>query len=199
MSVACLAVALERWQALVRARRDGARVLAAWRAGLARGGWRTASVELAGDPRSHVAALIAAGTEILAAGGGPDRLEAYDRTTRRAIRATAVEARRGLAFLATVGSTAPFVGLFGTVVGIVNALDQIALEGSGGLGSVSAGIAEALVATALGIAVALPAVWLFNYLTQTIGRLLADMENASEELAIAALAARESHGHSVRN
>jgi biopolymer transport protein ExbB/biopolymer transport protein TolQ len=147
-----------------------------------------------------MAELVTAGTQVLAGGGAvPAQLEAYDRTTRRVIRATAVDARRGLTLLATIGSTAPFVGLFGTVVGIVNALEQIALEGSGGLGAVSAGIAEALVATALGIAVALPAVWLFNYLTQAIGRMVAEMEGASEELAVAALAAGGSHDDAIRN
>jgi biopolymer transport protein ExbB/biopolymer transport protein TolQ len=165
MSVACLAVAIERWRALARVRADG------------------------------MARLIAAGKDVLAAGmAAPVRLEAYDRTTRRVIRATAVDARRGLALLATVGSTAPFVGLFGTVVGIVNAFHQIAANEGSGLGAVSSGIAEALVATALGIAVALPAVWFFNYLSQAISRLVADMEGAAEELAVSALRPEHAHG-----
>jgi biopolymer transport protein ExbB/TolQ len=142
-----------------------------------------------------MATLVAAGTDVLAAGmAAAVRLEAYDRTTRRVIRATAVEARRGLAFLAAVGSTAPFVGLFGTVVGIVNAFHQIAANEGGGLGAVSSGIAEALIATALGIAVALPAVWFFNYLSQAIMRLVADMEGVAEELAVRALRPEGAHG-----
>jgi biopolymer transport protein ExbB len=78
--------------------------------------------------------------------------------------------RRGLAVLASVGSVAPFVGLLGTVVGIISAFQGIAATGSGGLSSVSAGISEALVETALGLAVAIPAVLAFHYLTNEITR-----------------------------
>ena len=75
----------------------------------------------------------------------------------------------------------------GTVVGIVSAFHMMGVSGQGGLGTVSAGIAEALVATALGILVAIPALWLFNHLTQRIQRLLAELECVAEELAVAAL------------
>jgi biopolymer transport protein ExbB len=78
--------------------------------------------------------------------------------------------RRGLAVLASVGSVAPFVGLLGTVLGIITAFQGIASTGSGGLSSVSAGISEALVETALGLAVAIPAVLAFHYLTNEITR-----------------------------
>ena len=86
---------------------------------------------------------------------------AIDRSTLRTI----TDMRRGLGSLATVGSTAPFVGLLGTVVGIINAFQAMAATGSGGLGTVSAGIAEALVTTAFGLLVAIPAVMAFNYFT----------------------------------
>jgi biopolymer transport protein ExbB/TolQ len=190
MSVSCLAVAAERWLMLRRATHDTRALLRAWRDALPERGWVAARSETAGYQRTWLARLITAGTEVLGAGGDPaTRLEAYDRTTRRLIRAASTEARRGLPLLATVGSTAPFVGLFGTVVGIVNAFQHIAMGGENGLGAVSSGIAEALVATALGIGVALPAVWLFNYLSQAIGRLVVELQNASEELAVAALRA----------
>lgn len=76
--------------------------------------------------------------------------------------------RRGMAVLASVGSVAPFVGLLGTVVGIISAFQGIAATGSGGLSSVSAGISEALIETALGLAVAIPAVLAYHYLTNEI-------------------------------
>jgi biopolymer transport protein ExbB/TolQ len=76
--------------------------------------------------------------------------------------------RRGHAVLATVGATAPFVGLLGTVMGIVNAFQQMAKTGAGGLGTVSAGIAEALVTTAFGLLVAIPAVMAYNVLQNWI-------------------------------
>jgi biopolymer transport protein ExbB/biopolymer transport protein TolQ len=93
-----------------------------------------------------------------------------------------IELRRGLGMLATIGSTAPFIGLFGTVVGIINAFQGIAATGSGGMAAVSGGIAEALVATALGIFVAIPAVVAFNHFTGTLERFQVEMNQASNEV-----------------
>src|SRR5262252_5048006 len=93
-------------------------------------------------------------------------------------------ARAVVVLLATVGATAPFVGLVGTVAGIVNAFHEIATAGQGGIAQVSGGVAEALVTTAVGIAVAIPAVWLYNFLTQRIGGLLVDLESTAQTLAV---------------
>jgi biopolymer transport protein ExbB len=90
--------------------------------------------------------------------------------------------RRGLAVLATVGATAPFVGLLGTTIGIVNSFTGMATTGSGGLSAISAGIAEALIATAFGLMVAIPAVWAYNYFTTKIDNLAAEMTYVSKEL-----------------
>ncbi len=90
--------------------------------------------------------------------------------------------KRGLGMLATIGSTAPFVGLFGTVVGIINAFRGIAATGSGGMAAVSGGIAEALVATALGIFVAIPAVVAYNHFLGRLERFQVEMNRASSEL-----------------
>jgi len=87
-----------------------------------------------------------------------------------------------LAVLASVGSVAPFVGLLGTVLGIISAFQGIAATGSGGLSSVSAGIAEALIETALGLSVAIPAVLAFNYLSTSIARDELTLTNAAGEL-----------------
>jgi biopolymer transport protein ExbB/biopolymer transport protein TolQ len=84
--------------------------------------------------------------------------------------------------LATIGSTAPFVGLFGTVVGIINAFEGISSEKSTGLGAVAGGISEALVATAIGLFVASPAVWMFNYFNSKVEAFDVEMENSSSEL-----------------
>ena len=119
--------------------------------------------------------------------GAEDRREAYDRSVRRSLLATGARLRRGLGLLATVGSTAPFVGLVGTVAGIINAFDQLANAQGGGVGTVSSGIAEALITTAYGIAVAIPAVWLFNLLTQRISSLLTEIEVRAQDIAVATL------------
>src|SRR5262249_15529080 len=95
---------------------------------------------------------------------------------------TLIQLKRGLGFLATIGSTAPFIGLFGTVVGIINAFRSIAATGSGGMSVVSGGIAEALVSTALGIFVAIPAVVAFNHFTGKIETFHVEMNRASTQL-----------------
>ena len=77
---------------------------------------------------------------------------------------------------------APFVGLLATVLGIIRSFQGMAASGTGGLGAVSAGIAEALIGTALGLFVAIPAVWLYNYFLNKIERFNVEMSNSSSEL-----------------
>lgn len=89
--------------------------------------------------------------------------------------------KRGLGLLATVGSTAPFVGLLGTVMGIVTAFQKMAEAGSGGLGTVSAGIAEALITTAFGLLVAIPAVMAYNFLQGWVDDRTVDISESSNE------------------
>jgi biopolymer transport protein ExbB len=138
---------------------------------------------------SHLAKVVLAGLQEYQfqqeSGSNLSREDLVD-TVRRAIqRASALTAndlKKGVAALATIGATAPFVGLLGTVVGIITAFQGIASTGSGGLGAVSAGISEALVETALGLVVAIPAVWFYNYLTGRIEYFNVEMDNSSSEL-----------------
>jgi biopolymer transport protein ExbB/TolQ len=111
-----------------------------------------------------------------------DILDTVRRSIQRATALTASDLKKGVNTLATIGSTAPFVGLLGTVVGVINAFVGIASTGSGGIGSVSAGISEALVETALGLFVAIPAVWFYNYLTGRLEYFNVEMDNSSSEL-----------------
>ena len=138
---------------------------------------------------SHLAKVVLAGMQEYQfqqeTGGNLSREDLVD-TVRRAIqRASALTAndlKKGVSSLATIGATAPFVGLLGTVVGIINAFQGIAAAGSGGLAAVSAGISEALVETALGLVVAIPAVWLYNYFTGRLEYFNVEMDNSSSEL-----------------
>jgi biopolymer transport protein ExbB/biopolymer transport protein TolQ len=138
---------------------------------------------------SHLAKVVLAGLQEYQfqqeTGSGLSREDLMD-TVRRAIQRasalTASDLKRMVPALATIGSTAPFVGLLGTVVGVINAFQGIAATGSGGIGAVSAGIAEALVETALGLLVAIPAVWFYNYLTGRIEYFNVEMDNSSSEL-----------------
>jgi biopolymer transport protein ExbB/TolQ len=138
---------------------------------------------------SHLAKVVLAGLQEYQfqqeSGGGLSREDLMD-TVRRAIQRasalTAADLKKMVPSLATIGSTAPFVGLLGTVIGIITAFQGIAATGSGGIGAVSAGIAEALVETALGLLVAIPAVWIYNYLTSRIEYFNVEMDNSSSEL-----------------
>ena len=138
---------------------------------------------------SHLAKVVLAGLQEYQfqqeSGANLSREDLVD-TVRRAIqRASALTAndlKKGVSALATIGATAPFVGLLGTVVGIITAFQGIAATGSGGLGAVSAGISEALGETALGLVVAIPAVWFYNYLTGRIEYFNVEMDNSSSEL-----------------
>jgi biopolymer transport protein ExbB/biopolymer transport protein TolQ len=138
---------------------------------------------------SHLAKVVLAGLqeyqfqqESGSALNREDLLDTVRRAIQRASALTANDLKKGVSSLATIGSTAPFVGLLGTVVGIITAFQGIAAQGSGGLGAVSAGIAEALVETALGLVVAIPAVWFYNYLTGRIEYFNVEMDNSSSEL-----------------
>lgn len=111
-----------------------------------------------------------------------DTVDTVRRAIQRASALTGSDLKKMVSSLATIGATAPFVGLLGTVVGVINAFQGIAATGSGGIGAVSAGIAEALVETALGLLVAIPAVWFYNYLTSRIEYFNVEMDNSSSEM-----------------
>jgi biopolymer transport protein ExbB/biopolymer transport protein TolQ len=110
------------------------------------------------------------------------KIEASKRALERTEAIVHAELKRGLGSLATIGSTAPFVGLFGTVVGIINAFREITTQRQTGIGAVAGGISEALVTTAIGLAVAIPAVMMFNYLTGRVEAFDVEMDNSSSEL-----------------
>jgi biopolymer transport protein ExbB/TolQ len=109
-------------------------------------------------------------------------IEFVRRDLSRKLDQVGAEARKGMGFLATVGSTAPFVGLFGTVIGIIVAFTGIAESGGGGLDAVSAGIAEALIVTAVGLIVAIFSVWIFNFLNGKFEELDMRLQHAAGEL-----------------
>ena len=109
-------------------------------------------------------------------------INSAERAVERNMLIITSELKRGLAVLATVGSTAPFVGLLGTTMGVVNAFSGMASSGSGGLAAISAGISEALITTGFGLLVAIPAVWAYNYFTTKIENLVVEMTYTSKEL-----------------
>jgi biopolymer transport protein ExbB/biopolymer transport protein TolQ len=159
------------------------------------------AIDLAeGSQKSHLAKVLVAGLKEFQAHEASDRIpgEKVEASRRALQRATAVgieEFKRGLGGLATIGSTAPFVGLFGTTVGIINAFAGMSQAEDTGLAAVAGGISEALVATAFGLFVAIPAVWMYNYFTGKIDSFVVEMDNSSSELIDFFLARRgKQHG-----
>ena len=137
--------------------------------------------------KSHLAKVVVAGLQEFKAHQMSteipgEEIEASKRALERAEAIVHAELKRGVSGLATIGSTAPFVGLFGTVVGIIHAFQGIATQKATGLGAVAGGISEALVTTAIGLFVAVPAVWAFNYFTNRIDAFDVEMGNSSSEL-----------------
>ena len=137
--------------------------------------------------KSHLAMVVSSGLQEFRAHGDSsdvsgDTIEASKRALQRAIAIKTAEFKRGLSGLATIGSTAPFVGLFGTVFGIINAFRGMKNAESAGIAAVAGGISEALFATALGLLVAVPAVWLFNYFTGKVDGFIVEMDNSASEL-----------------
>ncbi len=137
--------------------------------------------------KSHLAMVVNAGLQEFRAHEqsseiSGEEVEASKRALQRAIAIKTAEFRRGLSGLATIGSTAPFVGLFGTVFGIINAFQGMRNAESAGIAAVAGGISEALFTTALGLVVAVPAVWLFNYFTGKVDSFIVEMDNSASEL-----------------
>ncbi|MDQ6737536.1 MAG: MotA/TolQ/ExbB proton channel family protein [Gemmatimonadota bacterium] len=137
--------------------------------------------------KSHVARVLAGAlqeTRALVQDGSVTiaDINSAERAIEREMLMTITDLKRGLGVLATVGATAPFVGLLGTTMGIINAFTGMAVSGSGGLSAISGGISEALITTALGLLVAIPAVWLFNYFQTKVDNLTAEMTYTSKEM-----------------
>jgi biopolymer transport protein ExbB/biopolymer transport protein TolQ len=188
LSVYSLAVSVERWMTFQKAKHQSVKFALEVGQLLKQDKLREA-IDLAKKYKnSHVAKVVSAGLLEFAyeahgaAAQGHDTVAAAERAIERAAMMTTADLKKGLGGLATIATTAPFIGLLGTVIGIINAFRGMAASGAGGLGSVSAGIAEALVTTALGLFVAIPAVWLYNLFLNKIERFQVEMSNSSSEL-----------------
>ena len=136
---------------------------------------------------SHLARVTSAGiTEFLAGKeaklGFEEQISTAQRGCDRAASIFNQELRKGLSILATIATSSPFIGLFGTISGIINAFRGMALTGSGGSGAVASGISEALITTAFGIAVAIIALWFYNYLNSKVEVYDAEMANTSSQV-----------------
>ncbi len=137
--------------------------------------------------KSHLAKVLVSGLHELQAHTKSkdipgETIEASRRALERATAVAIEDLKRGLGGLATIGATAPFVGLFGTTIGIINAFTGMKTEETAGIGAVAGGIAEALVTTAFGLFVAVPAVWAFNAFTNKIETFTVEMDNSASEL-----------------
>jgi len=187
MSAWSIGVMIDRWIAFSSARKQS-RVFAPAVAGALKDGKIDEAISIAEqNKRSHLAKVVTAGLQEfqahqVSAEIPGETIEASKRALERASAIVHAELKRGVSTLATIGSTAPFVGLFGTVLGIIHAFQGISTAKSTGLAAVAGGISEALVTTAIGLFVAIPAVWIYNYFTTKVESFDVEMENSSSEL-----------------
>jgi biopolymer transport protein ExbB/biopolymer transport protein TolQ len=187
MSALSIAVMIDRYLAFSAARKQS-RSFAPAVAGALREGKIDEAIRVAErNKKSHLAKVVTAGLQEFRAHSEStdipgEEIEASKRALERAEAIVHAELKRGLGSLATIGSTAPFVGLLGTVAGILNAFVGISNQKATGLAAVAGGIAEALVTTAIGLFVAIPAVWMFNYFTNKVEAFDVEMDNSSSEL-----------------
>ncbi|HEV2494708.1 MAG TPA: MotA/TolQ/ExbB proton channel family protein [Terriglobia bacterium] len=187
MSAWSIGVMIDRWIAYQGARKQS-RVFAPAVAGALKDGKMDEAIQIAEqNQRSHLAKVVTAGLQEFQAHQVSseipgEEIEASKRALERAAAIVHAELKRGVSSLATIGSTAPFVGLFGTVLGIIHAFQGISTEKTTGLAAVAGGISEALVTTAFGLFVAIPAVWVYNYFTGKIEAFDVEMDNSASEL-----------------
>src|SRR5437868_4914196 len=187
MSAWSIGVMIDRWIAYNGARKQS-RAFAPAVAGALREGKLDEAIKIADRyGKSHLAKVVVAGLQEFRAHQmsteiSGEEIEASRRALERAQAIVHAELKRGISSRATIGSTAPFVGLFGTVVGIMHAFKSISTSKSTGLGAVAGGISEALITTAIGLFVAIPAVWMFNYFSNRIEAFDVEMGNSSSEL-----------------
>ncbi|MGH9338332.1 MAG: MotA/TolQ/ExbB proton channel family protein [Acidobacteriota bacterium] len=187
MSIWSIGIMIERLITYKKARKQSQEFAPAVADALRRGNIQEA-IEIAEQfNRSHLAKVVHAGLQEFQAHESSSLIpgETIEASRRACDRATAIETeslKRGLGSLATIGSTAVFVGLFGTTVGIINAFAGMAGGEDTGLAAVAGGISEALIATAFGLFVAVPAVWMYNYFTGKIESFIVEMDNSSSEL-----------------
>jgi len=194
MFLVALAIIIERWVAYGKAKRQSINYIMMLRTYLQERKMQEAVAAAQQHPASPVAKVVGAGLREYLEGlealreegpddvGDFDLVDAVNRQMERSKERETATLKRGLTWLATVGSTAPFVGLLGTVVGIINSFQGLAGDGGGGLGSVAGGISEALVATAVGLLVAIPAVMLFNVFNGRVEAYQIDMNDVASEL-----------------
>lgn len=187
MSAWSIGVMIDRVMAYTAARKQS-RQFAPAVAGALREGKLDEAIKIADRyKKSHLAKVVVAGLQEFQAHQSSsdisgEEIDASKRALERSEAIVHAELKRGVSSLATIGSTAPFVGLFGTVVGIINAFRSMAAEKSPGIGAIAGGISEALVTTAIGLFVAVPAVWMYNYFTGKIDAFDVEMGNSSSEL-----------------
>jgi biopolymer transport protein TolQ len=183
MSVLSLITMAERWVVFSKSRSESRSFAEKMGAILAKGDLNTAASTNMGKNVGHLGRVIGAGLMAyrLSPANREVAVESVARALERQAQREVQSLKRGLGLLATVGSTAPFVGLLGTVMGIITAFQSMAASGSGGLGTVSNGIAEALVTTAFGLLVAIPAVMAYNYLQGWVDARAVDISESSNE------------------
>ena len=186
MSLFAVTVSLQRWWDLRKSRRETVKFTPKLAQALEQQDMAAAQAAVEKHRASHLASaykgvFVSLRSHVADGSLSPVEVAAAQRTVELNKLEQVARFRRGLGVLATVGSTAPFVGLLGTTMGVVNAFVGMADMGTGGLTAISAGIAEALITTAFGLLVAIPAVWFYNYFTNRVELVSMEIDYGNKE------------------
>jgi biopolymer transport protein ExbB len=177
-SLVVITFILERWLYFRRTRIDAEQFIHTLHKTIRDGGTK-AALEYCQSVQAPLAVVVRMGLKNSSLGA---------KSVTELMEATALEEKmkleRFLSVLGTLGNIAPFIGLLGTVVGIIRAFHDLAVSGSGGPSVVSAGIAEALITTAAGLVVAIPAVIAYNYFLRRVGTTMAEIEAATKKIRV---------------
>lgn len=185
MSATSLVITAERVLFFRKAKADSIRFATALEGALSQGRLFEAAQQKAGAQGGYLGRVIESGLKGFVRSYGSSReyvLETVGRALEKQTQRELQTMKRGQGVVATISSTAPFVGLLGTVMGIVTSFQSMAASGSGGLGAVSGGISEALVTTAIGLLVAIPAVFSFNWMQSWIDARGIDLAESCNDL-----------------
>jgi biopolymer transport protein ExbB len=182
-------IAVERGFVYAQSHAASRSFLKAFMAALREGDFEAAKQAAVDHPRSHVALVLKHGLDIFqyerklcATHGDHDVIQPVERAIARGTAEVGDLLKKGMLSLATIGALAPFIGLLGTVIGIIRVFSDLKTQGAGDINALAGSIGEALATTALGLMVAIPAVWIYNYFTAQQDRMATRIGNAASQM-----------------
>ena len=182
-------VAVERFVTYAQSNQASDKFLKLFMDTLRRGDFEAAKRAATTHPKSHIALVLKHGLDIFqyekqlkASNPSHDAIQPVERAIQRGTAEVVELLKKGMSGLATIGALAPFIGLLGTVIGIIKVFSDLKTKGAGDINALAGSIGEALATTALGLVVAIPAVWIYNLLTNKQDMVVTNINNAASQM-----------------